>query len=187
MQIGNPVRSLASDQLAEIGQFFADYQPGLEDRISLEHDTFLLGAINWRKSLGRPVRGGITAGFKILVTHYESVFDNGPPPHHIELPFVQVITGTWDATQDGSEDYSVGFAASEFENDERASPRRIYSVEVILSETVEWTDEVPFVLRRVSPPGRNFTKGPTNVWLEPFRVVKRSLVELESAIAAAVD
>ena len=43
---------------------------------------------------------------------------------------------------------------------------------------VEWTSEVPFIRRFISPRVRTFQKGPTTVWLEPFRVLKRSGVEV---------
>jgi hypothetical protein len=179
--VTNPLSTLTADQLGTLGGYFRNYQPGAGDLVTPVDAGFLLGSISWKKSLGRPVSADISAGFTILLKYTQSVFDAGPPPHHIELPIVIVIDGKYDATEPGDEDYTVGFVASGLGNDEGSAHRRTYALEVGFSDA-DWTGEVPFIMRRIAPEVRIFQKGPASVWLEPYRVVKRFGVEVEPGI-----
>ncbi|MEO6014838.1 MAG: hypothetical protein ABIQ30_14790 [Devosia sp.] len=170
--------NLTAEQLTSLGGYFRNYQPGVGDLVTPVDPGFLLGSIIWPKSLGKPLSSDLTGGFSILLKFSQSVFDFTPPAHFIELPVVLVIDGKYDATRPEDEDYNVGFVASGLSNDEASSHRTTYAVEVSLRTDVNWTNEVPFIRRFVSPRVRTFQKGTASVWLEPFRVLKRSGVEL---------
>lgn len=138
-------------------------------------DEFVLGSIDWDKSLGRPLTPEMADGFDIEVT-YETIVGigdamGGPErPEPIRTP--SGILAKWDG---GSEDgrYHVHFVASPIKREVT------HSLEVKLAGA-DWSAiTLPGTwLRSIQPPVRVFTKDISPVWAEPFEVIASPFIFL---------
>jgi hypothetical protein len=156
---------------------FNDWIDDIRVRTGTDFSTIfsntIWGTIRWKKAIGRPLAPTLASAFVIEHIHWDTVMDVTPDGRvkYVDILAPHKEPSKWDGPDD-ADYYRVSFMTE--------TPQRPTRIRVNFAAQVGWGSSHPIFLRSsfrdITPSERYFLKGDKLSILDPFEVVKKSIL-----------